>query len=115
MITCPCGSTDWKAEYKDVLDPANDKFRCLKCTALFKRYDVMDRWDQFWNTVQPGTVFQVASERGVDLLIFMKPSDSRHIDRCLFHFDFGTIHHYSEYFLFENGLEPVLACMLTKE
>lgn len=66
----------------------------------------MDEWDDFWRNLAPGTVFEV----GNDLLVFMKPNESHHIENCLFNLTHASIHHYSEYFLYQGGLDKVKEC-----
>ena len=40
MIVCPkCGKHNCKPARRDVIDPAQDKFRCLECGTDFLRYD----------------------------------------------------------------------------
>jgi DNA-directed RNA polymerase subunit RPC12/RpoP len=40
MITCnKCGSNNFKVIYKSPLLPSGDKYKCMDCKHIFKRYD----------------------------------------------------------------------------
>ncbi len=70
----------------------------------------MDEWGKFWTEIKPGTMLLVNS----NTLCVMKESNSHHTGNCLFNCNTGTIHHYSEYFLYENGIDAVKNCMVNR-
>ena len=74
----------------------------------------MDEWDQFWDNVEPGTVFKVSSGQNSAFLVAMKPSESHHTKHCLFNTYSGTIHHYSEFFSHKDGLDNIKSNMWLK-
>lgn len=71
---------------------------------------VINEWERFWTEIKPGTLLLVNS----NTLCVMKDSQSHHTGNCLFSCNSGTIHHYSEYFLYENGIDAVKNCMVNR-
>lgn len=71
---------------------------------------LVNEWERFWAEITPGTLLLINS----NTLCVMKDSQSHHTGNCLFNCNSGTIHHYSEYFLCENGIDAVKNCMVNR-
>lgn len=111
MVLCPsCNACDWQYIHRSPINPDEDKFKCNKCGKSFRRYDSDNQWREFWKSVEPGTMFI----KNGNMYRMLAPSSRHHTDECLVDSDRGTIHHYSELFLLEDGIEEVKACIVSK-